>query len=1132
MSYGDATLWIPAGSLSADAIIGLDPLHTLPAAEAGRFATAEQAYELTPHGTEFALASPAVLSVSVDRATMTAKGFDPRTSQLFHLDEETGAYVGVASTFDDRTGTLVAAIEHFSKYVVMAQAAASTAPGPTVSMQGTVPTAVRAGAPLYLRATIIPAAGTAIASVRIYYQKLQPAQQPLIEAVMEPDLTPSMPGSNTYGFVVPADFLAAADLGPGPDLAYYAEATDSLGVTTTLAATPTARSVTLVYAPGSLAVTPASLNISAGFERWLTVTGTDSAATVFQLVPDAASVSSCPGPSLQPIGEIDDQRASGVHFRARRACAGTLSVSSGGDVASIPVTVGAGHLESLALYRYEQVGPAEIRTELDGTYALPEGHVLELDALGRDGFGNTMPVNVAWSADPSIGAIDGNGRLYTLDGAGFGQVSASVGGLGGVSAAQWFNVVGRSWSAVGTTLNVHPLAAAGAMGAARYSHTATRLLDGTILVAGGYDGNGALASAAIYDPESNTWSAVGAMATPRYNHSATLLPNGRVAVASGHNASGIVATVETYDPGTKAWSSAGSVRRLRYDHTATLLQNGRVLITGSYLDVPSLVNAEVYDPATQDSLLAGSGSIDARRWHTATLLLDGRVLVTGGFNGSATVASAELYAPASNGWLSAGAMSVVRQDHTATLLRDGQVLVTGGHNGSVAVASTEIFHPQHGWRTAHAMGVARHQHTATLLPDGRVLVTGGNGGTGTHSSAELYDPATDTWTFSSGMGTARREHEATLLSSGRVVVTGGRHESSAHASAEIVSASEPAAEPSLAFSGATPYVAWHEANAVSNRIYVKHWTGAAWVQDGAPLNVALTHEASAPRIAFAGAVPYVAWQEAGGGGASQIQVKRWSGTAWVQDAPGSLNVATTRDAARPVIAVSGTTPHVAWDEEGPGARQIYVRRWNGTSWTQLGGSLGTSPVLDATRPSMAMAGATPYVAWEQETLAGTRVIEVKHWTGAAWVSDGPSIFVDPAADAREPMIAISGGVPYVTWRETLAGNTGIYVAHRASGAWIQDGGSLSNNPTGPISSPAIAFHGATPYVAWRETTGGAFQIHVKHLKGATWHQNGGSLNASAASAFAPALSFDGATPYAAWGEAAGALSTIRVKRLE
>ena len=64
-------------------------------------------------------------------------------------------------------------------------------------------------------------------------------------------------------------------------------------------------------------------------------------------------------------------------------------------------------------------------------------------------------------------------------------------------------------------------------------HTATLLPNGKVLVAGGYDSVGSLASAELYDPASGTWTATGSLATARASHTATLLPNGKVLVAGG-----------------------------------------------------------------------------------------------------------------------------------------------------------------------------------------------------------------------------------------------------------------------------------------------------------------------------------------------------------------------------------------------------------------------------------------------------------------------------------------------------------------------------------------------------------------------------------------------------------------------
>ena len=284
-------------------------------------------------------------------------------------------------------------------------------------------------------------------------------------------------------------------------------------------------------------------------------------------------------------------------------------------------------------------------------------------------------------------------------------------------------------------------------------------------------------AASIPNVPTGTWQNWNAMGDVRSGAAAVLLQDGRVLIIGGSNANGPVASADLF--GTDGvFSAAATMQTPRSGHTATVLSDGRVLVTGGTTSSGGAVNtAEIYDPSA-DSWSASVTMVDARAGHTASLLSDGRVLLAGGHDSAGNaLSSLEVFDPASGTFLSAGAMSLPRMNHAAATLTDGRVLIIGGTaNGTNALASIDIYDPSAGTVSAGPnLSTPRMAATATTTLDGKVAVIGGSNGSQDLASAEFFDPATGQIALSvSNLATPRSGHSAFLLpKNNAILVLGG-----------------------------------------------------------------------------------------------------------------------------------------------------------------------------------------------------------------------------------------------------------------------------------------------------------------------------------------------------------------------
>jgi hypothetical protein len=493
-------------------------------------------------------------------------------------------------------------------------------------------------------------------------------------------------------------------------------------------------SSTVVSFPGTSGV---GIGVGATYMFAASVTGTTNTAVTYSVQEGAA------GGSITAGGVYTAPLSAGTYHVA------ATSVADSTKSATVSVTAVPG----------VSIVPGSVRL-------LPGGTQMFITRL-------TGTTNTAVSFSANAGSITAAGVYTAPQTPGTYSVVATslVGG-------QWVNVADNLGAATATvTVAINNLfSQTRNMVVPRVNHTATLLLDGTVLMAGGLNIENIerqefgfpISSAELFNATSGTFAATGSMATARSGHNATLLANGALANTASYGkvlvTGGGGQTAELYNPASRLFTETGPLLVIRTGETATLLNTGEVLVVGG-----GTASAELYNP-TSGLFTATAGSMAATRTaHTATLLQNGLVLIAGG--GKAT---AELYDPTSGLFTATtGSMSEVRSGATATLLQDGTVLVAGPD------ATGERFDPTTG--NFALVGPLRYKtalSTANLLGNGTVLFAGGftSGRTNLPSNlAQLFYPISQDFTETGSLNAARYGHSGTVLADGRVLIAGGAH---------------------------------------------------------------------------------------------------------------------------------------------------------------------------------------------------------------------------------------------------------------------------------------------------------------------------------------------------------------------
>ena len=322
-------------------------------------------------------------------------------------------------------------------------------------------------------------------------------------------------------------------------------------------------------------------------------------------------------------------------------------------------------------------------------------------------------------------------------------------------------------------------------------------------------------------------------------------------------------------------------------------------------------------------------------------------------------------------------------------------------------------------------------------------------------------------------------------------------------------------------------------------------------------------------VANSGETLYVFWLD-DDSGAWQVFGKRWNGSTWDEISYGSAHgggISNMSGNLSPfgndyvsvgaAIATDGML-YVAWANDSSGDAEIYVKKWDGSGWSEVGAESASGTGIsdnagESTQPSLATApDGMLYVAWFDYSDGDTEIY-VKRWNGYEWSEVGAGSasgggVSNNSGSSMHPKLAISvDGTPYLVWADTSSGNWEIYVriwdgsdwtevgSHSATGQGISNNSDMSTAPSIAIDSLGI------PYVAWSDLSGStAPATYIRRWNGSFWEEVGSGSASSMGLCdeyFSTALSTDPnvtvdteGRPYVTWSRSTGQYTDVFLRR--
>jgi lysophospholipase L1-like esterase len=295
------------------------------------------------------------------------------------------------------------------------------------------------------------------------------------------------------------------------------------------------------------------------------------------------------------------------------------------------------------------------------------------------------------------------------------------------------------------------------------------------------------------------------------------------------------------------------------------------------------------------------------------------------------------------------------------------------------------------------------------------------------------------------------------------------------------------------------WAAWEVESGTDIEIYYSRWTGKGW---SAPRPVHSRPQAQDHRPSLAATADgevWLAWTSAEKSDPerSKLYVSRWAGRRWTD--PEAVPMDTIQEAKHPALAApalsapsaaSGTPLWLAWAGLDGTDYEIFVSRWDGSSWLapEQVSADDDKATLGDRQPQIAVGqDGRPWLVWTSHQGGVDDEISFSRWTGDGWTPEGLVSRDDNALDLSPSLALDAQGQPWVAWEGTLL--EGVEMRSRillarwdaSRSAWTDE--VVASSPLASDvyeSSPTIApAPGGQMHLAWvAGSAGGSALVHA------------------------------------------------------